>query len=630
MSSPSSSSLPTFIPSANYNSSNSTDEGINATDDTIAETNTPSSSRTKTLALVTGTDDFFFPINNGFHKQCEIYNGIDSNGSGSNNNNVTCTDTFDEMGRVARRVCKGNHVTCEHITDSRYTTEALNITVNMTYHKHFCLAITEWLVYRGDVDGIAIRCPYRRDMPPIISIAKEQFNIPIVVYSGPHEQLGPYVSYVGTDHVHMGKTIARLLKQLRPEGGTYLATYNDARSAERFHGFKEEIEKDNNRDDKAHWIETPINYTELNPYPQKVPICYTGPYLGWDPCGYRGITRLGYDGIPFFLDLFHKAQPTAIIFLYQFPMRHHNYTDFVDAYRHLNISYIGVDGTADNLNYMTLNYVDGLVGEQTYEMGILNAKAIYKAVFETNTSSPSNKTGNTITATITTTPLPDVYPTKLINYNLVPEELPPLDVDQSLLGNVRIIGFTCFSIVTCGVLICALWTLYHRQSIVVKASQPFFLVMTATGIFVMASTMIPLSFDDNGDTSQLSHTRAMGICMSIPWLGFSGFCITFSALFSKTYRVNQFFKSNNSHGRIRVSEREVLLPFIIIFSLNVIVLLCWTLIDPLIYERNFSDGTDLWNREIASIGRCQSQNGALPYLVPLGLSKFIMWFLFCI
>ena len=67
----------------------------------------------------------------------------------------------------------------------------------------------------------------------------------------------------------------------------------------------------------------------------------------------------------------------------------------------------------------------------------------------------------------------------------------------------------------------------------------------------------------------------------------------------------------------------VLVPFFIIFALNTIVLICWTAIDPLTYERTFSAGTDLWNREIASIGSCQSlKNGAVPYLVPLGLSKY--------
>jgi gamma-aminobutyric acid type B receptor len=110
--------------------------------------------------------------------------------------------------------------------------------------------------------------------------------------------------------------------------------------------------------------------------------------------------------------------------------------------------------------------------------------------------------------------------------------------------------------------------------------------------------------------------------MTIPWLGFLGFSITFSAMFSKTWRVNQFFKSSNAHGRIQVRERDVLLPFFFIFTLNTIILICWTIIDPLVYTRRFADGTDLWNRDIASSGSCRSENGAVAYLAPLGVSKY--------
>jgi gamma-aminobutyric acid type B receptor len=283
-------------------------------------------------------------------------------------------------------------------------------------------------------------------------------------------------------------------------------------------------------------------------------------------------------------------------------MRHHNYTDIVDKYRYKNISFIGVDGSADNLNYMATNYVDGLVGEQTYEIGSMAAQSLYKIL----TEGPES--------------VPDKLPTKLINYNLVPDELPPLEFNQSLLGNLKYVGFTCFGLVAAGVLICTVWTLWHSKSIVVKASQPFFLVMTAGGVLVMGSTLIPLSFDDGGES--ISEAYAKGICMTIPWLGFLGFSITFSAMFSKTWRVNQFFKSSNAHGRIQVRERDVLLPFFFIFTLNTIILICWTIIDPLVYTRRFADGTDLWNREIASSGSCRSENGALAYLAPLGVSKY--------
>jgi hypothetical protein len=258
---------------------------------------------------------------------------------------------------------------------------------------------------------------------------------------------------------------------------------------------------------------------------------------------------------------------------------------------------------------MARNYVDGLIGQQTYETGLFAAQALYRIVTEGADSVPSK------------------FGTKLINYNLIPDELPHLNVDQSLLGNLKFVGLTCFGIVAACVVACVLWTLVNRKCIVVKASQPFFLVMTATGVLILAATTIPLSFDDGG--VEISETRAVGICMSIPWLAFTGFSVTFSALFSKTWRVNQFFKSINSHGRIKVSERDVLLPFLAVFTLNAIVLICWTIIDPLTYVRQFADGTDLWNREIASTGSCRSVN-AVAYLVPLALSEYIQSLQMCV
>jgi hypothetical protein len=288
------------------------------------------------LALLTGSSEFFSPIIQGWYDECSR---LDT-GEGD----VICEDILGENGSVDGKTCfrlnatdETEGVTCEHIVDQKR-----GVGFNITRDKKHCVALTRWLIEKGDVDAIAARCQYRPGMPPIIQDAKDA-GIPMVVFGGSHDGLGPYVSSVGTNSVNMGRIVARLLKQLRPEGGTYLATYNEANSAERFHGFKEEIEKDNDRDDKAHWTEAPINYTELNPQPEfSDPLAYTGPHVGWDNNGFRGITRLGYDGIPMFLDIFHRAKPTAIVFLYQTPMRHENYTDFVDAHRHLNISYVSI------------------------------------------------------------------------------------------------------------------------------------------------------------------------------------------------------------------------------------------------------------------------------------------------
>lgn len=295
--------------------------------------------------------------------------------------------------------------------------------------------------------------------------------------------------------------------------------------------------------------------------------------------------------------------PTAIVFMYQTPIRHPNYTQFVDNNRWRNIAYLGTEGNGDELDYMVRKYIDGLVGELTYDMGAFAVDALYKIVTEGRDS------------------VPKIRYTKLVNYNLVPEELPYLDVDDNLISEGwAYVGYTCFGIVAVCSLACTVWSVYYRRGVVVRASQPFFLVMIATGILMMGSALVPLSMDDNGDFFYpgIPESYAIGVCMSGPWLAFVGFTVTFSALFAKTWRVVKFFRSPNAYGRIQVSERDVMGPFAVLFTLNVVILTTWTIVDPLTYIRQFGAGTDLWNRELSSSGSCQSDN-AVAYLVPLAI-----------
>jgi len=213
------------------------------------------------------------------------------------------------------------------------------------------------------------------------------------------------------------------------------------------------------------------------------------------------------------------------------------------------------------------------------------------------------------------------YETNIVSYNVIPLELPPTDLDENLIGNLKYIGFTCFGIVVVSAIVCIAWTFHLRKSIVVKAAQPFFLIMVALGVLVMSSSMVPLSFDDGGDITSLSDFEKVAICQSIPWLGFTGFTCTFSALLGKTWRVNKLFHSRTEHARITVTERDVLGRFALLLSCNIIVLICWTAIDPLTYVRVESTGTDYWNRVKSSYGACRSDT-AVAYLVPLSLLNF--------
>jgi gamma-aminobutyric acid type B receptor len=141
--------------------------------------------------------------------------------------------------------------------------------------------------------------------------------------------------------------------------------------------------------------------------------------------------------------------------------------------------------------------------------------------------------------------------------------------------------------------------------------------MTSFGTLVMASAIIPLSMDDEKFTKQGCNIA----CMAAPWLFSVGFVITFSALFSKTWRVNKVFHNPTGFQRIRVTESDVLTPFAILLTANVIVLLCWTFLAPLEFHRQPHSGTDNWNRVYKSFyGSCLSKNGdSMVYCVLLGL-----------
>lgn len=94
-------------------------------------------------------------------------------------------------------------------------------------------------------------------------------------------------------------------------------------------------------------------------------------------------------------------------------------------------------------------------------------------------------------------------------------------------------------------------------------------------------------------------------CMAFPWLLSCGFCITFSALFSKVRRLHQIFEASKSFQRVRVTPRQVILPFLVLFSLNVVVLVVCTLADPMRWERRPLDDDPSNN---ASLGSCRTQS----------------------
>ena len=96
----------------------------------------------------------------------------------------------------------------------------------------------------------------------------------------------------------------------------------------------------------------------------------------------------------------------------------------------------------------------------------------------------------------------------------------------------------------------------------------------------MSSSILTFGVDDDN----ASIEAAQKACMAAPWLVSMGFIISFSALFSKIWRINKIFL-NPRFQRITVTEQDVLVPFAVLFTANFALLLAWTLVDPLRFER---------------------------------------------
>jgi len=195
------------------------------------------------------------------------------------------------------------------------------------------------------------------------------------------------------------------------------------------------------------------------------------------------------------------------------------------------------------------------------------------------------------------------YPGCLTDLDINFDALVELRSEENLnqIDSIRPAGWTLLAISAgLAVYFCA-WTFKNRKHRILRASQPMFMYLICLGVFIMALTIIPLSIDD----SIASPEGCSIACMAVPWLIAIGFSMTFTALLGKLWRIHKVMFAAQSMRRVVVHEREVLKPIGIILTLNLLLLLCWTFIDPVIWHRDMIDG-DPTN----SLGYCDSNGKA--------------------
>lgn len=170
-------------------------------------------------------------------------------------------------------------------------------------------------------------------------------------------------------------------------------------------------------------------------------------------------------------------------------------------------------------------------------------------------------------------------------------------IDYNYLTKIRPVGLTFATIAMASSFACGIWTMVNHKDRVVIASQPLFLRLICIGCLVMSSSIIPLSIDD----SIASSEGCSKACMAFPWLLSIGFTTTFAALFSKTWRLNRVVGNARRMRRVTVKEKDVILPFAILMTINFILMLLWTLTDPLVWVRTEP------NDKYESQGHCQAE-----------------------
>lgn len=141
----------------------------------------------------------------------------------------------------------------------------------------------------------------------------------------------------------------------------------------------------------------------------------------------------------------------------------------------------------------------------------------------------------------------------------IPSDLPPVELaNNDVSPAVRGVVFAMYGVVLVLVAGFAFWTRANITERVVLASQPFFLYTLLTGITILASTIIPISIDH----SVASLDGAVIACNSSIWLLSVGFCVTFSALFTKNYRINRILKAAKRMKRIKVTVADTIVPMV--------------------------------------------------------------------
>lgn len=186
---------------------------------------------------------------------------------------------------------------------------------------------------------------------------------------------------------------------------------------------------------------------------------------------------------------------------------------------------------------------------------------------------------------------------------------------------VRGIGFALMTIAWVLGFGCFTGLVLLRQDNLIQRAQPFFMMLLCGGAVITSCAILTLSFDEGYNWTDQMLDAA---CMATPWFFFLGQIVTFSALFTKLWRLDKVLQFR--HGN-KVRIRKVIAPLLALLTTSLLILTVWTIVDPWTWERvviNESPAEDY--------GQCVNDHfwaffGPLMALLILaeGLTAFFAW-----
>jgi Receptor family ligand binding region/7 transmembrane sweet-taste receptor of 3 GCPR len=207
----------------------------------------------------------------------------------------------------------------------------------------------------------------------------------------------------------------------------------------------------------------------------------------------------------------------------------------------------------------------------------------------------------------------------------IPASLPPVEEDLNLVDSWALaLGLFLGSFVIFLSVVMMCWTWWKRNSVVVRMSQPPFLFQLCVGTAIIASTVFPLAFAGGGEDETTNQFKYNTACIATCWTISLGFVTSFSAIFSKAWRLNKLLNTGHAIRRIEVKPEDVIKPFVILLTINLVMLLGLTFVAPLEFQRVPLNDMDAWGRTLASYGTCvPSSNLFFVFLVPMIVANVV-------